>query len=250
MASMREHFRAAVVDLGRSRRRCCAASFSSRSRRRWASARRISYCLFSASSVSQRRFGRGKLGFGLGGELGQTLHFRRGFGHFRLGLDDGGVQLAVVDLGDHVALLDEIRLGHVQPGEPSGELGGEHRLPVGDDIAGGGQLGAAVHRFARRGGNPDGGRDADFHDLQPRSSRGDRTATATMATRTTHTQGDTRRRRRDRSIFSAAKPSEDIFAAPHCTPSRPSQSGVIVLVRREKIRTPCQPKLARNPGER
>jgi hypothetical protein len=33
-------------------------------------------------------------------------------------------------------------------------------------------------------------------------------------TRTTHTQGDTRRRRRDRSIFSAAKLSEDIITAP------------------------------------
>ena len=121
---------------------------------------------------SQRRFCRGKLGFGLGGKFAQTLDFRRGFGHFRLGLHDRGVKLAVVDLRDHGALLDKIRLRHVQPGETSGELGGENRLPVGDDIAGGGELGAAVHRFAGRGRQLDGRRDGHLDDLQaPQQTR-------------------------------------------------------------------------------
>ena len=41
-----------------------------------------------------------------------------------------------------------------------------HMVPR-HDIASGGELRAAVHRLTRRGGNPDGGCDADFRNLQP-----------------------------------------------------------------------------------
>ena len=47
-------------------------------------------------------------------------------------------------------------------------------------------------------------------------SRGEINTTARMTRRLTHTQGDMRRRR-DRSILSAAKPSEDVIAARSCT---------------------------------
>ena len=90
------------------------------------------------------------------GELRQTLHFRHGFGHFRLRLGDGGVQLGMVELRHDVALLDKVRLGHVQLGEPTDELGGQYRLPVGDDVSRGRKIGVAVQRFARDRGHPGG----------------------------------------------------------------------------------------------
>ena len=194
-----------------------AASFSSRSRRRSASANRISYCLFSAASVCRGDCGAASSAVGLVGKLRQALHFRNGFGHFRLRLSDRGVQFGVIELGDDVALLDELRLGHVQLGEPSDELGGEYRLPVRDDISRRSEFGAAVHAlrpWPRR--SVTAGDHADFRHLQPphQARRRDPRRQAT-ATSTTHTQGDTRRRRRERSILNAAKPSEDIFAAPH-----------------------------------
>ena len=161
-----EHFRAAVIDLGRAN---------------GGTGRKLFVAFQAALGVGQEdlvllvlgdqglqgRFGSREFGGGLVGEPGQTLHFGGGFGHFRLGLSDRGVQLAVVEFRDDVPLLDELRFGHVQLGEPSGEFRGQHRLPVRHDIAGGGEFGAAVRRFARRGGNPGGGRDADFRHLQP-----------------------------------------------------------------------------------
>ena len=200
-----------------------AESFSSRSRRRWASARRISYCLFSATKRLHGRFGGREFGGGLVGEPGQTLHFRGGLGHFRLGLGDRGVQFAVVEFRDDVALLDELRLGHVQLGEPSGEFGGQHRLPVGHDIAGGGEFGAAVRGSPAAAEILAAGATPTSATCQPRISRGARTAAARRATSTTHTQGDIRRRRRERSIFNAAKPSEDIIPLHPCKSPHPAE---------------------------
>ena len=143
-----EHFRAAVLDFGLSRRPNWPRVF-----------RRVpngvgrppagSRTACSPRPASAGAFGGGEFGIGLVGQPGQTLDFRRGLGHFRYGLGDRGVQFAMVQLRDNVALLDELRLGHVQLGEPSGELGGQHRLPVGHHIAGRGEFGAALRRFAR-----------------------------------------------------------------------------------------------------
>ena len=88
-----------------------------------------------------------QLGIGLGGKSAEALDFRRGFADLRLGFEDRGVEFAVVDLGNHLAFRDRLRLGHVQFGEPARELGGQHGLPVRDDIAGGRQFGTAVEHL-------------------------------------------------------------------------------------------------------
>jgi len=171
-----EHFRAAVIDLG---------DAESGIGRQLLVARQAAFgvgqedlvLLVLGGQCFQGRLRGGEFGLGLPGNLGQPLHFRSGLSHFRLGLSDRRVQLAMIQLRDDVPLLDKLRLGHVQLGQPPGELRGQHRLPVRDDIACGRQFRAAVRRFARRGRNPGGGRDADFRNLQAphQARRQDRT---------------------------------------------------------------------------
>ena len=168
----------------------------------------------------QGRLGRAQLGIGLGGKSAEALDFRRGFADLRLGFEDRGVEFAVVDLGNHLAFRDRLRLGHVQFGEPARELGGQHGLPVRDDIAGGRQFGTAVEHLARRGGDPHRGRNADVdhphlaHELR-REGNGDNDCRAG--------EPDPRRQRdfrRERSIL--APPSRRKTSSPlrRCTPSR------------------------------
>ena len=201
------HFRAAVVVLGGGR----GVAFRQRLGKIQTPPRigqeDLVLLAFGVEEQSAGRSGGGNLGFGLDHEFAQTLPFGGGYGDIGLTTSRMVASNSPWSISATAAAPgDKIRLGRIQPGEPAGELGGEHRLPVGDHITGGGEIGDCRSAFRPVAAETlTTGEVLTSTDCSRAGGRGARTAPAAMASATAHTQGDTRRRRRERSMFRAAK---------------------------------------------